>query len=256
MVSARTGRVSIPRLAEGIRTARGQAGLSQAELATQLGIGQSSVGQWERGATTPTLVMFHRIVAVVGPWPLLEVLLPPDQPLSAAILERTADQPVGRPDPQEQARLVDQGHSNLEIGRRYGAPAAAVSQWREAAGLPPAIPRRRPSPRELADLVAEGLTDRAIGQRYGKSPQTVVRWRLADGLVRQRATVEVDVARVQELRGQGLPIPDVAATLGYTPSQVSRASRTARTTGQQGTPLGSASPGSTEGGEADPQGRQ
>jgi len=348
VVSARTGRVSIPRLAEGIRTARGQAGLSQAELATQLGIGQSSVGQWERGATTPTLVMFHRIVAVVGPWPLLEVLLPPDQPLSAAILERTADQPVGRPDPQEQARLVDQGHSNLEIGRRYGAPAAAVSQWREAAGLPPAIPRRRPSPRELADLVAEGLsdetighrygrsaetvakwcqadsrrrprgwpspqelaglvarglsdlqigqrygvvsgtvklwryeaellryhpskrpspqtlarlvaeglTDRAIGQRYGKSPQTVVRWRLADGLVRQRATVEVDVARVQELRGQGLPIPDVAATLGYTPSQVSRASRTARTTGQQGTPLGSASPGSTEGGEADPQGRQ
>ncbi len=186
MVSARTGRVSIPRLAEGIRTARGQAGLSQAELATQLGIGQSSVGQWERGATTPTLVMFHRIVAVVGPWPLLEVLLPPDQPLSAAILERTADQPVGRPDPQEQARLVDQGHSNLEIGRRYGAPAAAVSQWREAAGLPPAIPRRRPSPRELADLVAEGLSNETIGHRYGRSAETVAKWCQADSRRRPR----------------------------------------------------------------------
>ncbi len=129
----------------------------------------------------------------------------------------------------------------------------AVALRSRAAAVPPV---QTAIAQTLARLVAEGLTDRAIGQRYGKSPQTVVRWRLADGLVRQRATVEVDVARVQELRGQGLPIPDVAATLGYTPSQVSRASRTARTTGQQGTPLGSASPGSTEGGEADPQGRQ
>jgi DNA-binding XRE family transcriptional regulator len=61
------GRGSIPGLARQIRAARRQAGLSQADLADQLGIRQSSVGQWERGATTPTLGMFHRMIAVLGP---------------------------------------------------------------------------------------------------------------------------------------------------------------------------------------------
>ncbi len=79
------GRGSIPGLARQIRAARHQAGLTQADLADELGIRQSSVGQWERGATTPTLGMFHRMVVVLGPWPLLEVLMPSDQPQSSAI---------------------------------------------------------------------------------------------------------------------------------------------------------------------------
>ncbi len=146
MLAAATAGSAANQPAHGPARANGpqEAGLSQAELAKQLGIGQSSVGQWERGITTPTLVMFHPIVAVLGPWPLLEVLLPPDQPHSAASPQRTANQQVERPDPQELARLVDQGHSNLEIGRRYGVPAAAVTRWRQARGLPPAIPHRPP----------------------------------------------------------------------------------------------------------------
>jgi len=302
VVRGPNGQVPIPGLGEGIRTARRQAGLSQAGLADELGIRQSSVGQWERGATTPTLVIFHRMVAVLGPWPLLEVLIPADQADTATAT--TAAQEAGPPDPRELARLVDQGLSDRQIGQRYGVQARVVTQWRQAARLSPATPAGRPSPQELAGLVAQGLSDRqigqrygvvsgtvrlwrydaellryhpskrpspqtlaqlvaeglsdqAIGQRYGKAAQTVRRWRLDDGLVRTPPPPTADGARVQELRGQGLPIPDVAAQLGYTPSQVSWASRKARATSPQDTPRpGSAGPGSIEGGEADPQGRR
>lgn len=40
-------------LAAWIRAARRHAGLSQVELAEQLGVRQSSVSQWERGTTVP-----------------------------------------------------------------------------------------------------------------------------------------------------------------------------------------------------------
>jgi len=146
--------------------------------------------------------MFHRILAVVGPWPLLEALLPPDQGLGAAILEGITDQQVERPDPQELARLVDQGHSNLEIGRRYGVHAGVVGQWRQAAGLPPAIPRRRPSREELADLVAQGLSDETIGHRYGRSAATVAKWRQADSLRRPRGRPSAE--ELARLIDQGL----------------------------------------------------
>jgi DNA-binding XRE family transcriptional regulator len=41
-------------LASEIRRARRRAGMSQAELASALGVRQSSVSQWERGATEPS----------------------------------------------------------------------------------------------------------------------------------------------------------------------------------------------------------
>ncbi len=91
------GRGSIPGLARQVREARHQAGLSQANLADEVGIRQSSVGQWERGAATPTLGMFRRMVAVLGPWPLLEVLMPSDQPQSAAIPPGSRRLPGGPP---------------------------------------------------------------------------------------------------------------------------------------------------------------
>jgi hypothetical protein len=200
------------------------------------------VGQWERGATTPTLGMFHRMVAVLGPWPLLEVLLPADQADIATAA--TAAPQAGPPDLQELAPLVDQGLSDRQIGQRYGVASGTVRLWRYDAELLRYHPSKQPSPQMLAQLVAQGLSDRAIGQRYGKAAQTVRRWRLDDELVRTPPPPTVDVARVQELRGQGLPIPDVAAQLGYTPSQVAWASRKARTTSHQDTPRpGSAGPG-------------
>jgi hypothetical protein len=53
-------------LATAIRVARQQAGLSQGELAEGLGVRQSSISQWERGATDPT---GRRLVELMGRLP-------------------------------------------------------------------------------------------------------------------------------------------------------------------------------------------
>jgi transcriptional regulator with XRE-family HTH domain len=150
-----------------ISQARAQAGLSQRDLADALGIAQSSVSQWERGATTPTLAIFHRMVAILGPWPLLLALLPPDTPASAA---KPADQQVRPPDPQALAGLVDQGLSDQQIGQRYGVAAATVRRWRRAQGLASQRPwGKRPPRHVLARLIDQGLSDQQIGQRHGVS---------------------------------------------------------------------------------------
>ena len=88
------GRAPIPGLARQIRTARRQAGLRQADLADELGIRQSSVAQWERGATTPTLGMFRRMISVLGPWPLLEALLPEGTAIPHAGVDQQAVGPM------------------------------------------------------------------------------------------------------------------------------------------------------------------
>ena len=53
-------------LATAIRMARQQASMSQGELAEHLGIRQSSISQWERGATEPT---GQRLLALMGELP-------------------------------------------------------------------------------------------------------------------------------------------------------------------------------------------
>jgi DNA-binding XRE family transcriptional regulator len=125
------GRGSIPGLARQIREARHQAGLTQADLADELGVRQSSVGQWERGATTPTLGMFRRMVAVLGPWPLLEVLMPSDQPQSAAVppgSRRSSGGPPQRmqsgaaPDHERGVKAIRKVVSNLKGQERRAPP--------------------------------------------------------------------------------------------------------------------------------------
>jgi transposase/DNA-binding XRE family transcriptional regulator len=202
VVRGPNGQRPIPGLGEGIRTARRQARLSQADLADELGIRQSSVGQWERGATTPTLVIFHRMVAVIGPWPLLEVLLPADQ-ADTATAETTAPQ-AGPPDPQELAPLVAQGLSDRQIGQRYGVQARVVTQWRQAAGLSPATPPGRPSPQELAGLFDQGLSDRQIGQRYGVAAGTVRLWRYDAELLRYHPSKQPSPQMLAQLVGEGI----------------------------------------------------
>lgn len=54
------------RLANAIRRARKQTGLSQGELAAQLGIRQSSISQWERGTTLPSTRHLLGLLAVLG----------------------------------------------------------------------------------------------------------------------------------------------------------------------------------------------
>jgi hypothetical protein len=69
----------------------------------------------------PTLAMFRRLVAVLGPWPLLGALLPPNQADTTATAE-TADQQVEQPDRQELVGLVEKRLSDREIGEPYGVP--------------------------------------------------------------------------------------------------------------------------------------
>jgi DNA-binding transcriptional regulator YiaG len=59
-------------LATAIRVARQQADLPQVELAERLGIRQSSVSQWERGATEPT---GRRLLELMGELPGLGEIL-------------------------------------------------------------------------------------------------------------------------------------------------------------------------------------
>jgi len=73
-------------LADVVRRARKQAGLSQAELALLLGVRQSSVSQWERGSTHPSNRHLLQLIILWQPW-FLEML-------TKAIEEHAADHPT------------------------------------------------------------------------------------------------------------------------------------------------------------------
>jgi transcriptional regulator with XRE-family HTH domain/DNA-binding NarL/FixJ family response regulator len=218
VVKDASGTGPIPGLGAAIATARRQARLSQTGLADTLGIAQPSVGQWEREATTPTLAMFRKVVAVLGPWPLLGVLLRPDAPDKPAV-GGDVDRQVRRPDRQDLARLIDQGRSDTAIGHRYGVGATTVSQWRQTGGLEPPAPRRgRPSAlptrHELAGLVDQGLSDEEIGRRYGRAASTVMAWRSGYGLLRANPSERPSPQMVARLVAEGLSDKEIGRRYG------------------------------------------
>jgi DNA-binding NarL/FixJ family response regulator/DNA-binding XRE family transcriptional regulator len=190
--SGPTSQASMAGLGAIIAQARTQAGLSQAELADALDVKQSAVSQWEREQTTPTLLLFRRMMGVLGPWPLLVAVLPPIQPGAddSAAAAGDAGQQAWWPDPEELARLLGQPHPGQALGEPSATSASLVMAWRPAAGLPQRPRRRsasaRPSPQELARLVAEGHSDERIGQRYQVTAKTVAKWRTDAGLHKQR----------------------------------------------------------------------
>ncbi len=225
MVRHAGGQAPIAGLGSIIAQARARAGLSQHDLADALGIRPSSVSQWERGTTAPTLAMFRRMVAVLGPWPLLTALLPPDQADPTATAE-TADQQVQPPDRQELAGLVEQGLSDPQIGERYGVLAAMVTGWRRAEGLASQRPwGRRPPKQELARLISEGLSDQDIGQRHGVTHWTVIGWRREYRLRRSRPAQPSSRPPKQELAGlvaQGLSDREIGERYGRSASTVQK----------------------------------
>jgi transcriptional regulator with XRE-family HTH domain len=75
-------------LAAWIRAARRAAGLSQAELAEQLGLAQSSVSQWERGGTQPSTSHLLRLLQMF-PTAVAE-LIAGDTTSDAPTVERSA----------------------------------------------------------------------------------------------------------------------------------------------------------------------
>jgi transcriptional regulator with XRE-family HTH domain len=111
-----------------IARARTRAGLLQAELAEVLSVQQSSVRQWERDESTPTLVLFRRIAAVLGPWPLLAAVLPPPDPGADGSVDAAGDaRQAWWPAPQEVARLLGQLHPEQAIGEPAAAGAASFA---------------------------------------------------------------------------------------------------------------------------------
>jgi len=111
-----------------IAQARTRAGLLQAELADALGVQQSSVSQWERDQSTLTLVLFRRMVAVLGPWPLLAAMLPPPDPRADGSVDAAGD--AGQawwPAPEELARLLGQLPPELAVGDPSATPSPVVT---------------------------------------------------------------------------------------------------------------------------------
>lgn len=54
------------RLAERIKIARGEKGLSQKQLAEMLDVRQATVSAWEKGVATPREAVFHKLADAVG----------------------------------------------------------------------------------------------------------------------------------------------------------------------------------------------
>ncbi|HZC99235.1 MAG TPA: helix-turn-helix domain-containing protein [Actinomycetes bacterium] len=199
-----------------IRRARLAAGLSQSEVATGIGIAQTSVSQWERGLTTPTVPMFAALVGVLGPWPLLEALLSTDQlarAIQAAELHVTAPSSSSQMPLGQCIRAARQaaGLTQAQVGARVGVGQHTVSQWETSRILPmlpmlrrlvaelgvwpllaallPPQPEQpagatgtslvlRPSPEELARLVVqEGRSDEALAAHYRQPIGVIRRWR-------------------------------------------------------------------------------
>ena len=59
-----------------LRLRRVAAGITQVELAESVGTGQTSVSQWERGVTTPTLVHLRRLALALD-CDLVDLLVDP-----------------------------------------------------------------------------------------------------------------------------------------------------------------------------------
>jgi transcriptional regulator with XRE-family HTH domain len=231
-LSASSRQTSEGGLAGSIRAARQAAGLTQTQLGVRVGVRQSSVGQWEGGRTLPTLPMLHRLAAVLGPWPLLEALLPP---LRAGAPGTQVAPPRSRPSREELARLVAQGRSDQQLASHYRQPIGTILQWRRADQLDRAVPPRpvgqparlvRPSRKELAQLaIRQGRSDQELATRYGCSAATIKSWRARYGLVRERS--RIDRARVLTLCRQGLPVDQIAEAVGCTTRTVDKIAQAA-----------------------------
>ena len=146
-----------------LRDRREAAGLRREDLAKRAGVPAASIGNWERGLTTPTLAVFRRLAEALGL--TMAVTVPTTTPQSA-IAPRTAPLPppapnlpagtvtpaVAPPNPTwpvdwrpipplsapyaEVLRAYDEARRHLKRGR---IPAAL-------AAVPTPAPRRRPVP--------------------------------------------------------------------------------------------------------------
>ena len=74
-----------------LRTARGRAGLTQAELARRAGVPRTVVNAYERGAREPGVAAFDRLLRAMGARVAVVAEPPVDASRAAHILEQVLD---------------------------------------------------------------------------------------------------------------------------------------------------------------------
>ncbi len=129
-------------LGQRIQHRRTALGLSQAGLAADLGVGQSTVAKWERGPNTPRSSTLPRLAARLGvsvAWLVSgqDLALPPGaaaEPLAAASADSVAE--AARPDNVPEAALmirrpVSRGERNLPV---FGVAVGGDDAWFEFNG--------------------------------------------------------------------------------------------------------------------------
>ena len=128
----------LERIGRQIRRARQIAGLTQAEVRDQLGLGYATVSQWECGRQPPTLRNFLALVRLLGP-PLLE-LLGLDGLASAGHMD---ERPVAGLGETIRAARMRAGMSQQKLADQLRVKQSTVSQWERGAIRPTSENLRR-----------------------------------------------------------------------------------------------------------------
>lgn len=156
-------------LGELIRVARLRSGLSQAELASKIGVSQAAVGQWERGITGPRSRHINAASELLG--------LDPATLHQAAASTITSE--LGK---RIRAARLDAGVSRSALALAVGVSVAAIGHWESGINEPrgqhlqalcdalgiepvdrldiaamPSAPRPAPSPAVLHELLLAEL---------------------------------------------------------------------------------------------------
>ena len=116
-----------------LRTARRSLGLTQKQLAVELGVESITVSRWERGVTTPSLPRLRRI-AEITETAVSDLVRAPDAATAHAV-----ELAALREELAETRELVDRVARALErlAPPRFGAGSLRAS--RESSGSPPPI---------------------------------------------------------------------------------------------------------------------
>jgi transcriptional regulator with XRE-family HTH domain len=109
-----------------LRTARRSVGLTQKQLADELGVESITVSRWERGVTTPTLPRLRRIAELTGTTPS-DLVRAPD-----AATAHSVELAALREELAETRAIVDRVARTLDQLARRRAAASSASGSRES----------------------------------------------------------------------------------------------------------------------------
>jgi transcriptional regulator with XRE-family HTH domain len=108
-----------------LRTARRSAGLTQKQLANELGVESITVSRWERGVTTPSLPRLRRIAELTGTT-MSDLVRAPD-----AATTHSVELAALREELAETRAIVDRVARTLDQLARRRAPSSSASASQE-----------------------------------------------------------------------------------------------------------------------------